>query len=1191
MSCKLPPSSETTPEENPFEDELLLLAGHDSPKISHASPKMSHVSPKIGHASPKISNSVDPVGSKLRGLDEGGDLQKSNSSVRNMALAFETLTAFEDHALGRRQPSTESLTLKPATTLDPKSPLHTRSYSMSTTPEKVVSCPTRPYPSIINDVLLPKGLYMQNPDADPFADDDPLDAGFRHDADNASSRSFDSGAEAMESAASLATFSPETKIFALANSKLSHSTQMSSPGLLGHLDRDSVSSSSATPIALTASLPPTTNIVTSTSFPRMLGSPERPAPPIRSSRTVAAKSPATTLDLTNAIVPGGPTVPAKLQPPDSMSTHMADIRSPSRSNTEPFLSITHKPPLPPRPAHTPSPTPDLGLGLSGIQTAAYPTGTALLGTLPPPLPIRPTVRRVPTSLESSVSTPCLTDTLGRYASLTIKETIHVPITRSVYRSLPVAEGFPLDGVQHKGPVNAFSFSGVHAATGHVSARIWDISTNTNPHFYTPATDQKPHIFAVCFIPSTNVAMNNSVYWASVDRGELLEIDVASGHLLDRRVIHNSTVTHMISHRFSVYTLDETGGFKIWAPGESGRVELTSRPRGLRVAAKQQCVLVDTVDGIDRLWTSSGKYVEVYNLQLDALALVERKITLSPSVGSVTAIAALSTRQLIFTGHEDGKISVFDAAALVKLYTVEVGVYRISALVGLTGSYIWAGFSTGKIAVYDVASQIPRHSSTTSTTSTHSVNPAGGGLPNNDTWAVVMEFNAYLNSGVTHLTVDRSSLALTGKLLVGSVSETGHMRFWDGMLEIYQQDLAIRSLEAEYCDYNPIHAVILTWNIDARKPSDMDSSSDMEDKRFFGNLLSVNADADIFIFGFQELVDLESKSETAKQLFKGAGSNQTTMDQRQKLWQDRLASGLLEAFPQELYTMVECRQLVGLFQCVFVRSSLAVMLSNVSVSMVKTGLGGYHGNKGSIATRFLWQNTSFCFVNCHLAAHQAHISARNNDIAHILKETQFPKLAGDGIWMRGGDGSMIVDHEAIFWSGDLNYRIDLPRATVLEKIETQDWKILWENDQLRRQKSLNPSFGLRDFEEAALSFAPTFKYKRGTTLYDTSEKMRIPAYCDRILSRGSCITQTFLMRGECKISDHRPVAAGFRVMVKLINEERRSHHLAAVRVELERRLAIVVEEAKVEWVMAARRIESTDSQLLLEQCNWNLIHIQ
>ena len=59
------------------------------------------------------------------------------------------------------------------------------------------------------------------------------------------------------------------------------------------------------------------------------------------------------------------------------------------------------------------------------------------------------------------------------------------------------------------------------------------------------------------------------------------------------------------------------------------------------------------------------------------------------------------------------------------------------------------------------------------------------------------------------------------------------------------------------------------------------------------------------------------------------------------------------------------------------------------------------------------------------------------------------------------------------------------------IEKGEYTTLWANDQLLKQKVENASFGLKDFKELPLTFAPTFKYDRGSLQYDTSEKMRVP----------------------------------------------------------------------------------------------------
>ena len=54
------------------------------------------------------------------------------------------------------------------------------------------------------------------------------------------------------------------------------------------------------------------------------------------------------------------------------------------------------------------------------------------------------------------------------------------------------------------------------------------------------------------------------------------------------------------------------------------------------------------------------------------------------------------------------------------------------------------------------------------------------------------------------------------------------------------------------------------------------------------------------------------------------------------------------------------------------------------------------------------------------------------------------------------------------------------------------------NQLMRQRLLGNVF--HKFEEGPVSFRPTYKYDPGTDDWDTSEKCRAPAWCDRVLWR-------------------------------------------------------------------------------------------
>ena len=132
--------------------------------------------------------------------------------------------------------------------------------------------------------------------------------------------------------------------------------------------------------------------------------------------------------------------------------------------------------------------------------------------------------------------------------------------------------------------------------------------------------------------------------------------------------------------------------------------------------------------------------------------------------------------------------------------------------------------------------------------------------------------------------------------------------------------------------------------------------------------------------------------------------------------------------------------------------------------------------------------------------------------------------------------MVLDHEVCILSGDLNYRIDtMGRDTVIKAINANNLSKLLERDQLLVSRKRNPGFRARSFKESLITFAPTYKYDIGADRYDTSEKRRAPAWCDRILYRGAGkIKQTDYRRHELRVSDHRPISGRFEIRIKSIN---------------------------------------------------------
>uniref|UniRef100_A0A671T9R2 Inositol polyphosphate-5-phosphatase Ja n=1 Tax=Sinocyclocheilus anshuiensis TaxID=1608454 RepID=A0A671T9R2_9TELE len=242
---------------------------------------------------------------------------------------------------------------------------------------------------------------------------------------------------------------------------------------------------------------------------------------------------------------------------------------------------------------------------------------------------------------------------------------------------------------------------------------------------------------------------------------------------------------------------------------------------------------------------------------------------------------------------------------------------------------------------------------------------------------------------------------------------------------------------------------------------------------------------------------------------------------------------------------------GVFLLVFSKFCHLPFLRGVQTQSTCTGLGGYWGNKGGVSARMMVFGHPVCFLNCHLPAHMRNLEQRMEDFESILQQQQF----------EGGTAVGVLDHDVVFWFGDLNFRIEGYDIHVVKSaIENDKLPLLWEKDQLNMAKKSESV--LEGFIEGPLNFPPTYKFDVGTHTYDTSAKKRKPAWTDRILWRlrrtGSPVPShnSALQRGLTSwlggatrvsqhyyrshmgftISDHKPVSALFslHVSLKMVN---------------------------------------------------------
>ena len=238
-----------------------------------------------------------------------------------------------------------------------------------------------------------------------------------------------------------------------------------------------------------------------------------------------------------------------------------------------------------------------------------------------------------------------------------------------------------------------------------------------------------------------------------------------------------------------------------------------------------------------------------------------------------------------------------------------------------------------------------------------------------------------------------------------------------------------------------------------------------------------------------------------------------------------------------YFLVHGEALAAIQCIVFAHVSLKEHICNHKAEVVATGIGNTFGNKGGCGISLAVGKTSLLFVSAHFAAHQHKITERNEHFRMInenlnLHRPDFVPMVEIGT---GNDVSDRFHH--VFWLGDFNYRINGTREAVDKMLSLNMHESLIKNDQLNIERQKGKVF--QGFNEGPLHFRPTYKFDKGTDVYDSSRKQRVPAWTDRILWRSNGGHDIQLLAYDCeqtvKTSDHRAVRAVFNIP-KIVNKD-------------------------------------------------------
>ena len=360
------------------------------------------------------------------------------------------------------------------------------------------------------------------------------------------------------------------------------------------------------------------------------------------------------------------------------------------------------------------------------------------------------------------------------------------------------------------------------------------------------------------------------------------------------------------------------------------------------------------------------------------------------------------------------------------------------------------------------------------------------------------------------------------------------------------------LKEEFSDIEKIKVFVGTWNTASTE------SSKIKNINLDSWLIPKNSNLipDMYFIGFQEVIELNATNV----IMISEEKKQQILDE----WEVKIYDSIQKVGN---YKKLVEMNLVGINFYFYILEDKYEKVKNIAKKIVKTGLGGATGNKGSVCINFDYENTSFSIACSHLAAGEKNNKQRIKEIDYILnlklntfynpeifddktkneaeisnqsleeimpteEENNIRKtmtLSNQNLYnishkstneFNNNESILFKDSDIWIFFGDLNFRIDMEYEEFNQYLKKgNSWNKLLDYDQLIKFKLASLDW-TAIIQEDEIKFQPTYKYIINSNEFDytpenktqnqnenlhKSGKKRNPSWCDRIFYKKNSYT--------------------------------------------------------------------------------------